>query len=268
MADSPADNYWTPWCVAEDSAFEVRDPLGRVGLLQINKKSFLVVNEFRFSDPDVIQMLTEHLIDDGMTDAEAQAAVDDARTFTPTEENPTDVASIPSYMRWFENSYGDHTLAAIIHDDLIVDAVNGGALGSDTLSDRFFREMMKSAGVPWLKRWVMWTAVALRSRWAAGGARQGSVIVWVLMAAAGIACFIDAVGGALFDWPQPVDTWVLLVIAVALPFASTLLWGKQRGASLIAAVAALWVLPAAVFGVLAWIVYKILEYLASKVGLK
>ncbi len=167
-SDTSAEDGWRPWWVPGTTGFGVRDPLGRVGLLQISKKTFLVLNEFRFSDPDVIEMLTDHLVKNGMSPEAAQAAVDDARTFTPSEENPTDIASIPPYMRWFENSYGAHTLAAIIHDDLIVETADGGALGSDTLSDRFSREMMRSAGVPWLKRWIMWTAVALRSRWAAG----------------------------------------------------------------------------------------------------
>jgi hypothetical protein len=268
MVDAlPAEDGWTPWCVAEGSAFEVRDPSGRVGLFQINDKSFRVVNEFRFSDAAVLEMLTEHLVGRGLSRADAAAAVEDARTFTPSEENPTDVASIPPYMRWFENSYGAHTLAAIIHDDLIVDEADGGALGSDTLSDRFFREMMESAGVPWLKRWIMWTAAALRSRWAARGFRRVSVCVWLVLAVLGIACFVNAVGGALFDWPEPVDTWILLAIAVVLPFASAPLWAKQWGASPIAAIAALWVLPAAVVGALGWVVYKVLEYLAAKAGL-
>ncbi|MFW3146351.1 MAG: hypothetical protein ACMUIE_06020, partial [Thermoplasmatota archaeon] len=46
-------------CVATNSAFEVRDPLGRVGLYQLDDTSFRVRNEFRFSDPEVVEMLTD-----------------------------------------------------------------------------------------------------------------------------------------------------------------------------------------------------------------
>ncbi len=92
------------------------------------------------------------------------------------------------------------------------------------------------------------------------------MIAWILLAVFGIACFVDAIGGVLFDWPQPVDTSILLAIALVLPFASSLLWGEQRGASLIAAIAARWVLPAAAFGVLGWIVYKALEYVTEEIG--
>ena len=254
----PADTAasWSPWRVARSSGFEVRDPQGEVGLVQIDPSRFLVTKAFRFSDRAVEKMLTDQLVESGKSADDARRAVDNARAFTPTTENPTDMASIPRFMRWFENTYGAHTLAAIIHDELIVNEPNGGALGSDTLSDRFFREMMRSAGVPWLKRWIMWSAVALRSRWAAGGIRRLSVGIWIVLAIAGIAAFVNGAGAALFGWAHPVDSWLLLLIAVLLPFASAPLWGKQFGASLVAAIAALWILPAAAFAALGYVVYQ------------
>ena len=269
MADpSNAATSWSPWRVARNSGFEVLDPGGDVGLVQIDRSQFLVTKAFRFSNTAVEAMLTARLVRDGKSADEAQRAVDDARTFTPTTENPTDMASIPLFMRWFENTYGLHTLAAIIHDQLIVNEPNAGALGSDTLSDRFFREMMRSAGVRWLKRWIMWSAVAIRSRWAAGGIRRLSVLVWLVLAITGIAVFVDAVGSALFDWSHPVDIWLLFLVGLLLPVASAPLWGKQFGASLVAAVAALWILPAAAFGLLGYIVYQALELAARKAGLE
>jgi uncharacterized protein DUF1353 len=264
---SDAAPLWMPWLVAPGSGFEVCDPGGAVGLIQIDKKRFLVTKPFRFTDTTVETMLTERLVSDGQSKPDAQLAVEDARTFSPTTENPTDMASIPLFMRWFENTYGAHTLAAIIHDQLIVDEPNHGALGSDTLSDRFFREMMRSAGVPWLKRWVMWSAVALRSRWAAGGTRRLSLCVWIVLAITGIAAFVSAAGSMVFDWSRPADLWLLLLIAILLPFASAPLWGKQFGASFVAAAAAFWILPAATFGALGYIVYKSLEFVAGKSGL-
>jgi hypothetical protein len=265
---SPAEESWRPWRVAPGSGFEVVDPNGDVGLVQLDEKQFMVSKPFRFDDAAVISTLIEHLVDDGRTPADAQQAVEDARTFTPTTENPTDLASIPRYMRWFESSYGVHTLAAIIHDDLIVDTPNGGPLGDDTLSDRFFREMMRSAGVPWLKRWIMWSAVALRSRWAVGGARRLSVLVWLVLASAGITAFVWAVGAAFFGWSRPADTWVLLVAALVLPFAAAPLWGKQYGAGIVAAGAALWILPAAALAGIGYVVYLVLEAGAKRIGLE
>lgn len=269
MADSQnAAVEWSPWCVAPHSGFEVSDPGGQVGLIQIDTSQFLVTKKFRFSDTGVEDMLVTRLVRDGKHASDAKQAVDDARTFSPSSENPTDMASVPLFMRWFENTYGTHTLAAIIHDQLIVDEPNGGLLGSDTLSDRFFRVMMKSAGVPWLKRWIMWAAVAIRSRWAAGETRRLSVGVWIVLAVTGMASFVSAAGAALFGWSHPLDPWLLLVIALLLPIVSAPLWGRQFGAGLVAAIAALWILPAAAFGLLGYIVYQILEFLARKLGLE
>src|SRR3954462_11607244 len=101
---SNEDTSWTPWVVAPGSGFEVDDPHGRVGLIQIDKTQFLVTKPFRFSDPDVERQLIDELVSAGKTDQEARAAVDDARSFTPSE-NPSDLASIPRYMRWFESAY-------------------------------------------------------------------------------------------------------------------------------------------------------------------
>jgi hypothetical protein len=269
MSDAAiAGESWHRWRVAPGSGFEVRDPSGDVGLVQIDKKQFLVTRPFRFSDAAVERMLTEHLVRDGTDEVAARALVDDARTFSPTTENPTDLASIPRYMRWFESAYGAHTLAAIIHDDLIVDEPNGGPLRSDTLSDRFFREMMRSAGVPCLKRWIMWAAVALRSRWAAGGLRRASVFAWILLAGSGIALFVWAVGSAVWGWSHPVDTSLMFVGALVLPFAAAPLWGKQYGAGLVAAVAALWILPAAAVAGVGYVVYLVLERLVTTAGLE
>jgi hypothetical protein len=262
------DGAWQRWRVAPKSGFEVRDPHGDVGLIQIDRKRFQVEREFRFADDAVIAMLTDRLFTKGKAAQEAHNAVEDARTFTPTTENPTDLASIPRYLRWFESAYGAHTLAAIIHDDLIVKVPNGGPLGDDTLSDRFFREMLKSAGVPWLKRWIMWSAVALRSRWAVGGIRRLSVLVWLILSAAGITSFVWTVGSATLGGDGPLDTWALLLIAMVLPFVAAFLWGKQYGAGIVAAIAALWILPAAALAGVGYLVYLALEWAAGRIGLE
>lgn len=263
---SDHDAQWTRWRVADGSGFEVDDPTGNLGLVQIDAEQFLVTRAFRFRDDAVQQRLVDLLVKDGATPDEARRRVDAGRTFTPTEENPTDLASIPAFMRWFENPYGRHTLAAIIHDELIRKEPNTGELGSDTVSDTFFREMMRSAGVPWLKRWIMWAAVALRTRFAAGGWRRISLLVWLVLAVVGIASFVIAAGDILFDWGRPTELRLLIAIAVVLPVVSAPLWGRQYGASFVAAVAALWILPAAILAAAGYATYRILEGGAAGLG--
>lgn len=259
---------WTPWRVAPDSGFEVADPTGNVGIVQIDADRFLVVHPFRFTDSSIEAHLVAELVEGGLDPAEARRAVDEARTFTPREDNPTDLASIPRFMRWFENPYGRHSLAALIHDELITREVNGGRLGSDTLADRFFREMMRTSGVPWLKRWIMWSAVALRSRFVAGGLRRWSVVAWGVLSVVGISSAVDAFGAWFLDWPSPfAPTWLLL-LALALPFLAAPLWGRQWGASLVSAVAAFWLVPAALAAGTGYVVYLGLERVARTAGLR
>jgi len=265
---SEPESPWVAWNVADTSGFQVRHKGGRLGLTQKDPKNFWVEREFRFADDSVTTMMTERLVRRGWNPNDAAAAVEDARTFTPSDENPTDLASIPRFMRWFETAYGLHTLAAIIHDNLIVKEPNGGALKDDTLSDRFFREMMSAVGVKWLKRWIIWSAVALRSRWAVGGLRRCAVIVWLLLAATGLTAFVWSIGTAMFSWASPLDTWALLLVAVVLPFAAASLWGKQYGGGLVAAIAALWILPAAILAGAGYTLYVCLEWLAGKAGLR
>ena len=259
---------WTPWRVAPESGFEVADPSGSVGIVQIDHARFVVLNAFRFADPAVERALLQELVDDGMDETEARRAVDEARTFSPREDNPTDLASIPRFMRWFENPYGRHSLAALIHDELITDQVNGGRLGSDTLSDRFFREMMRTSGVAWLKRWIMWSAVALRTRFAAGGVRRWSLLLWVAFSVLGISCAVGAVGAWLADWPTPIDPQWLLAVAAVLPVVAAGLWGEQWGASLVFAVAAFWIVPAGVVAGVGYLVYLALERIARAARLR
>jgi hypothetical protein len=263
-----SDPEWKPWNVAPDSGFEVHNASGKVGLVQVGPKHFTVTDSFRFRHARIVGDLEARAVGKGdppMDEAAAKAAVADATLFRPREVR-TDLASIPRFMRWFESSYGSHTLAAIIHDELIVEKPNQGALKSDTLADRFFRQMMRAAGVKPVKAWVMWAAVALRTRWAAGGIRRASVILWLLLAGTGITAAGWWLGTSLWSWRSPVDARYLLLVAVVLPAPSALLWGKQRVAAAIATAMALPILPAAVLAATGYGVYSVIELLASRFG--
>lgn len=256
------------WRAVPTSGFKVSGPDGSVPLIQIDQSRFIVTAAFEFDHPATVDDLVGRMIAGGASESDARSAVDDARTYVPENAGPTDLASIPSFLRWFENAYGSHTLAAIIHDRLIRDEPNSGVLRSDALADRFFRLMMQDAGIPWLKRWIMWAAVALRSRWAARGWRRLAIGAWLLLALTGIAAFINAVGAAAFDWPAPAPPVLLAAFSAVLPVASAPLWGRQAAASMVAAVAALWILPAAVFGLIGYGIYSVLESLTRRLGIE
>ena len=83
----------------------------------------------------------------------------------------TDFASVPRVFVWFLQRYGDYTLAAILHDHLWRDLASKGKMEFID-ADATFRRAMRQLGVPFLTRWMMWSAV----RWGAllkpGGRRR------------------------------------------------------------------------------------------------
>jgi hypothetical protein len=255
-------NQWVPWAaIPSDSGFRVGSSTGHVLMAQVDATNFVVSTPFRFENEEQLGELRAKLQRKGRTAVEAAEMVDRASTYPAGSS--TDLASVPPFLAWFEAPYGRHTLAALIHDQLIVDTPNGGALGSDTLSDRFFRNMMGAAGVPAFKRWLMWTAVAARTRWAAKGQRRIRLIAWAVLAVIGIGCAGAAIGTWVFGWPSIFD-WTprtLLGISLVLPFAAGFLWGRQYVASIVAAAAGLWLIPAGVIVLFAIGVYLIVEKL-------
>ena len=157
----PTDPSPRPWNVAPRAGFAVDDARGEVALVQTSKSEFRVLTPFRFTGDKIREDLRIQLAKDGITGSTATGMIEKACTFEIDPDpgkNNTDLASIPQFMRWFENPYGCHTLAAILHDQLIGKEPNDGALRSDTLADRFFRHLLEAAGVRPFKAMILWTA--------------------------------------------------------------------------------------------------------------
>jgi Protein of unknown function (DUF1353) len=258
---TPSQPTWTPWCVTSVPQFQVADNDGKVSMVQVGRKDFEILTDFRFVDDAATEDLRRKLESRGVPLSEIDSVIQDATTFL-APGGPTDLASIPRFMRWFDDTYGRHTLAAIIHDRLIQsDQPNAGALRSDSLSDRLFRHMLQAAGLPIFKCWILWCAVALRTRWFAGGFRRLTLVVWILLAACGLTLFVYSVA----TW----SPWLLLV-SIVMPAVVAPLWGSQFGASLVGAAAVPWVLPPAMFCAVGYLIYKLLELIIDRVaaGLK
>lgn len=153
------------------------------------------------------------------------AALKMLRRLDPSDLDETDLASIPAPMRWWVNTYGVHTPPALIHDRFIGGELPNGVTEADV--DRYFRFMLKDSGVRFLKRWIMWSATALRTRALGGGRKTASVVLWALLAILGTAGFV--VSAATGQW------LLAAVLGVAAPAVMSSLWGKQFGAGLVAA---------------------------------
>lgn len=257
---------WNDWAGVDGySGFTVLDPEGRVTMRQVLASNFAVPTTFVFADRATIESYRQRLVKAGRSESEAQAMVDEARIHTEAQLY-TDLASIPQFMLWFEPRYGRHTLAAILHDNLIRPKPNDGPLQSDTLSDSFFRDMMGVAGMPLFKRWLMWAAVASRSRWAAGGLRRLSLLAWALTALVGVAATLVAIAGAVTSLGRLDHPALAILVAAVLPLPAGLLWGRQYGASLVSAAAGLWLVPAAVFVLIGLGVYRLSEAVANRIA--
>lgn len=74
----------------------------------------------------------------------------------------TDFASVPRVFVWFLPRYGAYTKAAIVHDLLWREYAGKGRM-SYVDADGTFRRAMRELEVPFLRRWIMWSAV----RWGA-----------------------------------------------------------------------------------------------------
>jgi uncharacterized protein DUF1353 len=75
----------------------------------------------------------------------------------------TDFASVPRCMSWAYPNSGAYNPAAIIHDYLISQVLEVDHAIESNHVDEIFRRAMQELGVPWYRRWVMWSGV----RWGA-----------------------------------------------------------------------------------------------------
>lgn len=200
---------WGPGFVIDEGAND-----GRIRLAQRGRVTFALESTIDYIGTTGLENLD--------LSAEAIATL---RHVGPEDLPETDLASIPPPMRWWVNTYGVHTPAALIHDRF-----TGGTLPDGVTEqhiDRYFRFMLADSGVRIGKRWIMWAAVAFRTRWASGGAKRISLILWFVLAAIGTAgSVIAAVHGA---W------WIVFVAVGIVPMIASALWQQQFAAGIIAA---------------------------------
>ena len=120
----------------------------------------------------------------------------------------------------------ESTITYLVETGLDCDAETFEVLRTVGPVDRYFPFMLQDLGVRWAKRWLIWAAVAFRSRWEAHGWKRWTLIAWAAMALAGSVVLV----GALID-----GNGVLAAAALVAPLLASPLWGRQAGAGLIAA---------------------------------
>lgn len=174
------------------------DRWAEVLLRQVDAKTFRLAQPFRY--------------DDG------------TRRFDVPEDDVTDLASVPRFLTWLIPRYGRHTLAALVHDHLQDDTTV-----SSEQADVIFRDSMGKTGVPLSRRWLMWSAVALRTQWKLGGLRSVRVFLWVAIFGLAALVLWPTVGLVLafsFGWGAIAFSALGVGVAVVLPVAFSWLWGR------------------------------------------
>lgn len=220
------------------------DSNGGIAVTQIDHKLFLLGS--------TVQYVGAETGLEGRVDDDVLRRI---RTVTPDQLPFTDLTSVPASLRWFVSQYGSHTPAALIHDALIgADPPIEGL--TDAQADRYFRYILEDLGVPLIRRWLMWAAVAYRTRRCAGGLKRLGITLWFVASILGMLAAVLAL---------VMGEWGVLAAAVAAPLAFAALWGRQYVAGLVASYSAPWLVPPTLFGALGFIVYSALERLVGSV---
>ncbi len=211
LADKNPDTPWNGFTISSPS----RD--GSVDLTQVDDRWFRLRSTITYNGDVGISGLEP-------SDIAAIRTVDNASL------GRTDLASVPAPFRWWVNSYGIHTPAALIHDRLIGDPPEGSEPRPESITDQqvdaYFRSMLKTLGVPFFRRWLMWAAVALRTRLQTGTRRRLLMVTWIVLAASG------TIGASIALLSRE---WGQFVVYAAAAAPASLLWGRQFGAGLIIA---------------------------------
>jgi hypothetical protein len=194
----------------------------------------------------------------------------DGSTFTytvPDDTYVTDLASVPQLFTWLVPKSGRHLPAALVHDALVddpqVDRFD---------ADRIFRDAMGDLGVGFIRRWLMWTAVSLKTIQKRGttslriGAAVTAALIVVLGALATINLFTDTTWVPWMGSRGVVPELLLgLAGAVVIPIlVGALLWNPIRIAGMIAGVALAVLLHVMVLLVAVYGLYTVLERLPRR----
>jgi len=188
----------------------------------------------------------------------------------------TDLASIPWFFAWLVPGLGSHLPAVLVHDALVLQRGEPKChIGPDVdreEADRILRDAMASLGTPVVRRWLMWTAVilatavsTLRPRW-----RWAPVVVGTLLliGALGVLATLDVLDLAdLLPWmgdrSWPVELAAGAGMALAVPLALSMLWGRLWKAGAIAGVALALLLHVTAAVAVVYGIYWLLERLVS-----
>ncbi|MGH9119171.1 MAG: DUF1353 domain-containing protein [Acidimicrobiales bacterium] len=224
--------------------------------LRQNGAEFHVLRQFGYRDP-------------GYGDAFVVPA--EVETFT------TDLASIPRPFMWLVPGLGTHLPAVVLHDGLVVapggEPTHLGPRIDREEADRILRDAMASLATPRIRRWLMWSGVALATAWSTLTPRwwwRSLVTATItIVAVLGVAATLDIID--VWDglpWMADRPWWAELgggvVLAVLIPLLVSIAWGRRWPAGAILGVALALLLHVTVVLLALLGVYWMAEWLVSR----
>lgn len=189
----------------------------------------------------------------------------------------TDLASIPWFFAWLVPGLGTHLPAVLVHDALVLKPGETKThIGPDVdreEADRILRDAMASLGTPFLRRWLMWTAVMLatvfsslrpRLRWVP--TVLGSLAIVLVLGVIATLDVFDAVEVLpwMGDRPWFVELAMGAAFAVLVPLVLSLIWGKRWRVGFIAGLALALLIHVTLAVALVYGIYWALEKIASR----
>lgn len=141
-------------------------------------------------------------------------------------DQETDLASVPGILLWFVPRYGNHTLPALLHDQI----VDHDLVDHRERADRIFRDAMGEQGVYFLRRWLMWAAVSMATITVGRRWLLAPIVVW--LAAFALVAFrltppFAAWDVPPFEWLVRLPWWVAALAAAAGPPVLAVVWRRR-----------------------------------------
>ena len=181
----------------------------------------------------------------------------------PDPGNRTDLASVPAVFWGIIASYGRQTAPAVLHDSecwkVRTDARAGTITPVEALRrreriDRAFRLGLRELAVPPFMAWLMWTFVSLE-RYQKHSV--GRFIAMLLLGALGLGLVVLSVVLLVLGAP-----WGVALLLLVLPVGTSAIAGRHWRLQLWLAYAGALMVPVAVFSVLAYLPFLVVENLA------
>ncbi|MFF5010886.1 DUF1353 domain-containing protein [Streptomyces phaeochromogenes] len=201
----------------------------------------------------------------------------------------TDLTSVPALFTWLVPKTGEHLPATLLHDGLShpVGAPEYSSTNNVVVkraeADRVLRDALRDAGTGLIRRWLIWSAVAMVTMLQCSGTGWPAWLQWwyrVFVSLTGLGILVLGIWASLdlFDaeiswlpnlpWMGDRQWWVELVgglsAAVVLPVGASLFWWPFWKAGAVAGVSLAVLLHVTVALLLISAMYQVMERFRKK----